>query len=898
MLILPRISPPAMSLERQAVPHGSTTTQSNSTGTSARSGDSDRYDALPLRTIDEEHSETETTALSSRYIDESENETDSLPLRRNLEALSPQRSRHQVLPFAASNEPLVGHVDRSPVLMQSTSTAPNVRRSQYVTLSMVDAGDDSNTPSGPTTAFAAPSPKGLKEPSWRPFALRRPALLATLLISLILGFVVIVLLAYSTVQKGLGTDGGSSAVLFGWRFSPTLVAVLYALLPTMIFDDALITEPFAQMSHPSGAPSATSILKRPRQWWNVLVDSFKRRQNHGRVNYFLLSTVLVNMISSLLISPLSSALLQSQSVQLVSQVPISQFTMSEGEPVLMAANDLVYFRTIGNVLQNLDTTAWLTDQYLVIPWWPSSSESNLGTTLMDTTQQWNASAQVLSVELECEPMNIHKASWTKNFTDPDTGEDRPTNFRSLLLTDSKGCKAGINGYNQRFTAGGGSWFAPPNLVLPVWDDSDDENEWDHYHNSTSQCVGRQIILATSGNWQGTTGLFNPDLKAGAWSCQSMFYAANMSVNASTTTTGTTVLVDDATFKARRQPVPNIVIDQERFETAFLHKNWTSMIYTADVNGQDSYGGPSALLAALHNFDSASLIDSGAVVKSAQKVRQRFLGEMVMATIAENAVESSQTGQITDTQRRVIVNVPVAIALAVLFIVTSALIAAVLFLSSRRNLNLHHNPGSVAAVVKLIEGNTVIRDYFHAQNQRKAPGLDDSLVNSTPFLNDGSIASVKGITDTTGIHDSDLAMFYFELTNYCRSSITTSPRSRELETIHGGTIGRTPVAVAFFADFRRHPCSLHPLTHNRPLPICLHLPDRVSVLRASHLCPLFDHSYSGGGSGSLMVGEYRWYISKVAALCHHGATGGSNLTGDWTDLSVHAVHRLDGESIGQ
>lgn len=748
-----------MLLKRQAVPHGNTTTQPNPTGTSAPGGNSDRYDALPLRTIDEEHSETETTAFSSRGIDESENETDSLPLRQNLEASSQQRSRHQALPFAASNEPLVGNVDRSPVFVQNASTAPNVRRSQYAALSMVDAGDDSSPPSSPTTAFAAPSPKGLKQPSWRPFALKRPALLATLLMSLILGFVVILLLAYSTVQKGLGTDGGSSAVLFGWRFSPTLVAVLYTLLPTMIFDDALITEPFAQMSHPSGAPTATSILKRPRQWWNVLVDSFKRRQNHGRVNYFLLSTVLVNMISSLLISPLSSALLQSQPVKLVSQVPISQYSVSEGEPISVAANDLVYFRTIGNVLQNLDTTAWLTDRYLVIPWWPSSSKSNLGTTLMDTTQQWKASAQVLSVELECELMNIHKASWTKNFTDPDTGEDRPTNFRSLLLTDSKGCEAGINGYNQRFTMGGGSWFAPPNLVLPVWDDSNEENEWDHYHNSTSQCVGRQIILATSGNWEDTVGSFNPDLKVGAWSCQSTFYAANMSVNASTTTTGTTVLVDDATFKARRQLVPNTVIDQERFETAFLHTNWTSMIYTADVNGQDSYGGPSALLAALYNFDSASLIDSGAVVENAQKIRQRFLGEIAVATIAENAVDSSQTGQITDTERRVIVNVPVAIALAVLFIVTSTLIGAVLFLSSRRDLNLHHNPGSVAAVVKLIEGNTVIRDSFHAQNQRKDRGLDDSLVSSTHFLKDGSIASVKGSTDTTGIHHRARAMFF-------------------------------------------------------------------------------------------------------------------------------------------
>lgn len=718
---------------------------------------SDFYAALPLRTINEEYSDAPDTSFTSRNADKSPNETVSLPLNRYPpETTSQERSRYQALPVGESDDPAVGKVGGFPGVVHNSSSLLHLRKSQYAALSTRDIGDgeEPGDPSGPPPVFG-PSSKSPKDPTWRPLGLKLPALLATLIVSLILGLVIIFLLVYSTLHKGLGPDGGSAAVLFGWRFTPTLVAVLYGVLPWMVFNDARRTEPFAQMSHATGAPAATSVLKRPEHWWKVLATSFKKSQNHGHVNYFLLLAVLVNMISFLLISPLSSALLQSQPVDLVSEVPIRNFLVSETQPISMAANDLVYFRTISNVLQNLSTSAWLTDKYAVIPFWPSSSESNLGTTLMETTQQWQADAQVLSVEFECEPMNIHKAYWTKNFTSKDTGKDREVGFHALLLTDTRGCECGINGYTQYMTYGGGSWFAPPNLVVPIWDSSndDDEEEWYHYYNSTTQCDGRQIILATStnGSWQGLrVDSWNDEFKAGAWSCQSTFYSANMSVNASTTTTGTNILVDEATFRARRGLLPKTVLDQERFETAFLHKNWTNMIYTPDYNGQNAYGGPSAPLAALYNFDSASLIDSSAVVENVHKIKQRFLGEMVMATVAENS-PVSQTGQITNTQRRVVVNLPVAIPLAALFIITSVMIGAVLFLSSRRRLNLHNDPASVAAAVKLVEGNTTIRDSFDRLNQRKDLDVDDALMGTTHFLSNGTIASAKDIVGTTGTH---------------------------------------------------------------------------------------------------------------------------------------------------
>ncbi|KAK5046978.1 hypothetical protein LTR84_006920 [Exophiala bonariae] len=725
---------------------------SNSQRTDGSRNNIESRSSRPLQatTRQEEHLQHQALPLIEQDSSPLPNATTVLPiLRPSSTRRSQHRSEYEAIPLSENEEPLTGNVSHSTLTVQNTPAPQHATQSQYAALSMVDTDDEPSTTSDVAPAVEPSSPpKDPRPPTWKPFALKRPTLLASLIFSLVLGGVVIFLLVYSTLHSGLGTDGGSSAVFFGWRFTPTLVAVLYTLLPAMIFTDARRTEPFAQMAHPSGAPAATSILKRPSQWWTVLTDSFRRRQNHGTVNWFLLATVLVNMISSLLISPLSSALLQSEPVDLVSQVPISQYVVSESQPISMAATDLTYFRTISNILQNLDTSAWLTDKYFIVPWWPSDIQSNLGTTLMGITQQWKADAQVLSMDLKCEAMEVHAAYWEKDFYDPNYEEVLSKSFHSLLLTDSKGCEAGINGYDQRIVSrGGGSWFLPPDFVIPMWEIGDEDAEYYHYYNSTPQCDGRQVILATSGSWVGDTdNTTNSDLKVGAWSCESEFYAANMAVNASTTTTGTTISVDEAIFDANRKIVPATVIDRKRFESAFLHKNWTSMLYTADPNGRAPYGGPSALLAALYDFDSSSLIASNDSVKDFQRIKQRFFGEMALATIAGNAVDDSQTIQLTDTQNRVVVNLPVAITLAVLFIITSAMIGVLLLLSNRRPLNLHDDPNAVAAVVKLIDGNQVINGRFHDwdENKRKGRDLADSLLDTTHFLQDGKLESVKSI----------------------------------------------------------------------------------------------------------------------------------------------------------
>ncbi|KAE8162573.1 hypothetical protein BDV40DRAFT_312370 [Aspergillus tamarii] len=144
--------------------------------------------------------------------------------------------------------------------------------------------------------------------SWLPLTLQNNFLGLLSLLALVLCAVTIALLVTSQANYGLGSDNGSSKILFGWRFSPTLVAVIYIQLTAMLVDDVKRVEPFARLAGPQGSEASSSILQKPGAWWNALHDGFSRRKNGGSSRgWVLFCATLVNVLGFLLISPLSSA---------------------------------------------------------------------------------------------------------------------------------------------------------------------------------------------------------------------------------------------------------------------------------------------------------------------------------------------------------------------------------------------------------------------------------------------------------------------------------------------------------------------------------------------------------------------------------------------------------------
>jgi hypothetical protein len=80
---------------------------------------------------------------------------------------------------------------------------------------------------------------------------------------------------------------------------------------------------------------------------------------------------LVNILGFLAMSPLSSSLLSSQDVSVPKRVDFERMTPKADSALAMNAGRETYFRTIGHLLQNVSTSAWISDNYTILPFWPS-----------------------------------------------------------------------------------------------------------------------------------------------------------------------------------------------------------------------------------------------------------------------------------------------------------------------------------------------------------------------------------------------------------------------------------------------------------------------------------------------------------------------------------------------
>ena len=118
--------------------------------------------------------------------------------------------------------------------------------------------------------ISSQSPKQCQKPvgrptqasSWKPVTLRPPLLLSIAITTLAF----IALLEYlsdkSRVDGGIAFAKGefSSTVSFAYKYLPILIAVLYSILWSWIDLDTKRLEPYFQLSRPTGAEAADSIL--------------------------------------------------------------------------------------------------------------------------------------------------------------------------------------------------------------------------------------------------------------------------------------------------------------------------------------------------------------------------------------------------------------------------------------------------------------------------------------------------------------------------------------------------------------------------------------------------------------------------------------------------------------
>jgi hypothetical protein len=251
--------------------------------------------------------------------------------------------------------------------------------------------------------------------NWLPATFRWYFLLLPTITSLALGIAILALVLYSQRHYGLGADNGSSAIFFGWRFTPTLLAVLYTQLTVIFFEDAKRTEPFARLAKAPahGATARGTVLEPPREWWSIFLDALFKRKTTGRTSWCLVRAALINVLALLALSPLSSALLTSEEVVISKAVGFSRAIPRNGAQLPLVTDRETYFRTMAALMRNISTSAWVTDSSVTLPFWPSSEHAQFGPEITSSSGIWKTQTTTLSHSLSCEDMTLLSADMTQ-----------------------------------------------------------------------------------------------------------------------------------------------------------------------------------------------------------------------------------------------------------------------------------------------------------------------------------------------------------------------------------------------------------------------------------------------------------------------------------------------------
>ncbi|KAI8634568.1 hypothetical protein F5Y19DRAFT_461290 [Xylariaceae sp. FL1651] len=579
------------------------------------------------------------------------------------------------------------------------------------------------------TAAALPSSSS-KNPLWLPYTLRWIPLLLILAFSLLLEVAVIVVHVVSSRNSGLVDDDGSRAIVVGSKFVPTLLAVTYGLLAMILLDDVKRTEPFARLASPFGTTAKLSLTWTADTWWSALFRAFPNPL--AKAKWALPCATIVFILGFLAVSPLSSTLFISQDVIFNQTRPFYSLDLDSSLPLQAAPLPTTYFRTISNILQNVSTSAWITDDYVVLPFWPDTiSTAPLSPILSNTAQVWTANTTIFSVDLECEPM---ESRWN---TPPPSSELASTNL-SLTLASRTGCTLDLDLGNssQFYTTGGEIWSGVNNISNSL----QDEYSGFGTRNFSATIYGcnenEMLISATEGDFAGYSGSTITNFSMAGQACQNTYYIGYSTAIVTLKPGQSLVKINESEYQSTKAPISASIANITDFNDVFFDSNWTvhlnaKKISTDRLNAKSHYStGPANLLAPLYRFSPEQMIADALISTRMEMVRRQFFAELLRDSFDLMAAKDTikVTGSVLATSRRVVVVSSVAIALEVVILLQAILLTTVLYMTrpSRRPLGLTEDPAPVMSVARLISHNPSTVAVLAESSNGIAKNIDLSL----------------------------------------------------------------------------------------------------------------------------------------------------------------------------
>ncbi|KAI0165245.1 hypothetical protein GGR52DRAFT_101832 [Hypoxylon sp. FL1284] len=546
------------------------------------------------------------------------------------------------------------------------------------------------------------APRASPPVPWLPYTLRWPFLSGIIAFAFLLELAVVIVHSISARHYGLTDDDESDGAAVGSKFVPTTLAVIYVLWTSILFDDIKQTEAFARLASPSGALAESSLTWTAEAWWDALFDSFPKR--FRKTSWALLFGTTTFILGFLVVSPLSSTLVVSQDVVFTRATNFAQINMASSTPLQANPFSATYFRTISNVLQNVTTSAWLTEKYAVLPFWPDKANpAPLGPVIANSAAQtWTANTTVFSAQLDCEDLHLTdlKTAELASHSLPDLTE---TGI-SLDLSSQSGCMINLRLENisSFATAGGSLWSSTKDITnvdaARVYDNS----------LTINTCPQDELVIFTTPLSNGTDILSNSTVRGAA--CRASYYVGDTLATVALDEGKTIVTIDEPRYMSARTPIPDGIANISAFSDVFFSPNWTTHVNTEKLAKTNQYEspfayGPDNLLSALYSFSPEQLVADRNVTMNMQRIKQQFLAELLRDAFDQSSSASPlhTPGNVRDSVRRLVVVPAAAIALEVVIAVQLLLLAGI-FIYTRpaiRPLGLTVDPASSMGLAKLL-----------------------------------------------------------------------------------------------------------------------------------------------------------------------------------------------------
>ena len=627
----------------------------------------------------------------------------------------------------------------------SAATRANSVRSQHASISDVSSQSISDSVNNCETTDADRFGI-LGNPQWIPLALRWSFMAVTTALSFILVITVLSLLRYSHENQGLGSE---ESAMVGWKFVPTLVAVIYTQMTAMILGAVKRTEPFARMARPiEQVPVARyTLLEKSKPWWTTLVHGSQKQRNGGSRSYAAILSCAVFILAILGISPISAALLTSREAQMQHVVDMHCLSPNKTIPLTPQVERATYLRTTGAILQNYSTSPWVTGEYFISPFWPSEHIESMWAYQAPNPRIWEMLTPVYRNDFICRALQVQSQVNRYNYT-----YDRPSTTVQFSSEDGDdGCQLNITRDYLVNTMGP--------IESAIWTDTRDlDKHLMASHSSVNdRCPMHEIVLISPPWWGGTfhNYTFNT-VTARAYVCRSDHVMATVPVRASSSQAGLEVSFDEGLFNERRTPVGSETFNPMSFRDIYSRAEWASYVASEHFFIQvepEKLDGAASLLGSRYGQNVSSMINDPKLLEVAAQMRRYFFAEILRTTLSnplKTTVESCSGTQYA-TSRRVTVNWQVASLLcALLTVSTCGLLALVWFTRlDRRPLNLRRDPSSILGIVDLVNIDSSALWTFKSMNVSTRKAIKADLA-STRFATSSNrlVALVDRTTSIT------------------------------------------------------------------------------------------------------------------------------------------------------